>query len=133
MSDSTQRGGGMSSFSLAGISSTYAQYQAQPQEQHTPLYWNSMFKALGFDSSAEPPQNAYANGSGYAGQAPGVAEAGGGVIHLQHGPSHATQQAYGSVSYREAPPEHGSYPTHGGYTSYSTPAVAGYPAGYGGR
>ena len=132
MSDSTQRGGGMSSFSLARISSTYAQYQAQPQEQHTPVYWNNMFKDLGFDGGVEPPQHAYANGGGYAAQAPGVPEAGSSTMHMHHAPPHAAQQAYG-ISYREAPPEHGAYQNHAGYAGYPAPAVTGYSAGYGGR
>ncbi|TFY64439.1 hypothetical protein EVJ58_g2615 [Rhodofomes roseus] len=141
MSDSTQRGGGMGSFSLAGISTTYAQYQAQPMAEHDALYWRNMFKDLGFDGGAEPqqahpqtqaPTHTYANGAGYVAPAGALAEAGASAVHMQQPPAHPAQQQqqpYGGVTYREAPAEHAhpGYQSHGGYTGY----VTGYTASYG--
>ncbi|KAH9905521.1 uncharacterized protein B0H18DRAFT_964883 [Fomitopsis serialis] len=120
MSDSTHRGGGMSNFSLAGISTTYAQYQAQPMEEHDSIYWRNMFKDLGFDGGAEPHPQVQAHAAYGNGGTSGM------HMPVQQAPVHP-QQSHGGVTYREAPVEYAGYQSHGGYAGY----VTGYQAPYG--
>ncbi|KAI0933727.1 hypothetical protein AcV5_005800 [Taiwanofungus camphoratus] len=106
--------GATNSYSLPGISATYAQYQAQPISHQDALYWRNMFNDLGFGENTETT---------YAGGYQNISASDSGAVGMG-------QTGYGSVSYRDAHHSDHGYQSH----QYSYPMMNTYPApAYNGR